>query len=301
MMRTMLITRRIAAALALFAGLAGVAKAAPLPMPVSLTVNGESRSAFFFVPAHGTSGAPVPLVLGFHGGGGNAEGYLRQSHLAEKALAAGFAVIAPQGTAFLGNHRLWNSGPEYVRAARNADDVSFVRALIETAAQRMPLDRKRIFATGFSNGAQLCYRLALELSGEIAAIAPMSGARLADGEHPDRPVPVLHIHGTADSVYPLEGGLGAHSIGRVPHAPVNPVLAEWIGFDHAAAMPALSAHAGWREALHEGPAPVGLVLVEGMGHQIAGGDDDHLAEQAMRSEPDAIALALAFFAAHPMP
>lgn len=43
------------------------------------------------------------------------------------------------------------------------------------------------------------------------------------------------------------------------------------------------------------------MTVLSMGHQIAGGDDDHLPQQAMRDQPDAVGMALEFFAAHPMP
>ena len=46
---------------------------------------------------------------------------------------------------------------------------------------------------------------------------------------------------------------------------------------------------------HDGPAPVALVLVNGMGHQIAGGGDDLLPDQAMRNAPDAVGMALKFF------
>lgn len=277
------------------------AAAASDAVELPLTVNGEARSAFISLPDHPETGKIWPLVIGFHGGGGNAEGYMRQSHLPEKALRAGFVAACPEGTPFIGNHRVWNSGPEYVRATGGVDDVAFVRALIDAVAARIPIDRKRVYATGFSNGAQFSYRLALELSDEIAAIAPMSGALSADGAHPGRPVPVLHFHGTADSVYPLEGGLGTHSIGRTPHVAINSAIAQWIAFNRAAIIPTLVSHEGWREARHDGPAPVTLVLIEGMGHQIAGGDDNHLPQQAMRAEPDAIALALSFFAAHPMP
>jgi poly(3-hydroxybutyrate) depolymerase len=47
-------------------------------------------------------------------------------------------------------------------------------------------------------------------------------------------------------------------------------------------------------------APVVLVLVDGMGHQTAGGDDDRLPGQARRDSPDAVAMALKFFADHPL-
>jgi hypothetical protein len=53
--------------------------------------------------------------------------------------------------------------------------------------------------------------------------------------------------------------------------------------------------------LYGGPTPVELVLVDGMGHQIAGGADNNLPDQPMRDEPDAITMAIKFFVAHPMP
>jgi len=53
--------------------------------------------------------------------------------------------------------------------------------------------------------------------------------------------------------------------------------------------------AGWTIQAHDGPSRVALVLVDGMGHQIAGGRDDRLPSQAMRAAPDAVAMALRFF------
>lgn len=164
-----------------------------------------------------------------------------------------------------------------------------------------PVDPKRSYATGFSNGAQMSYRVALELSDRIAAIAAMSGARFADGRRPSRPVPVPHIHATADGVYPLEGGFGPYSIGGTAHVAVQAVILEWCRFNGAALTPQTRSRGGWEMQIHDGPAPVTLVLVNGLGHQIAGGADDHLPRQALLATPDALAMALEFFQSHPMP
>ncbi len=273
--------------------------AAPEDRTLTLQVGGATRTAFVRAPAV-EPGRPCPLVLGFHGGGGNAPGYIDNSQLFAKAEAAGFISVCPQGTPvpfpIPGDHRIWNSGSEYERASGGIDDVLFTRRLIEAVARAYPIDRRRIFVTGFSNGAQMAYRLALELADQVAAIAPMSGGRLAGSERPARPVPVMHFHGTADSVYPLRGGLGAHSIGRTPHVGIDDVIDEWRRFDGAAPEATLEPHDGWEAHVHEGPTPVSLILVDGMGHQIAGGRDDRLPDQAMRAQPDAVAMALAFFA-----
>jgi polyhydroxybutyrate depolymerase len=269
---------------------------------LTLQVGDQARVAYLHLPAKLDVSRKYPFVIGLHGGAGNAEGYIAQSRLFEKGELAGFIVVCPQGTSIfqIGNHRVWNSGAEYMRSSRAADDVSFVRALIGKISAAFPVDEKRIFATGFSNGGQMAYRLALELSDKIAAIAPMSGGRVAEGSRPSRPVPVLHIHGTADDYYPLEGGRGSRSLGRVPHVPIVAVVAEWTSFNGGAAAATFAPHKGWEMQAHDGPAPVTLVVVKGLGHQIAGGLDNGLPRQAMRSEPDGISLALQFFAAHPM-
>jgi len=63
------------------------------------------------------------------------------------------------------------------------------------------IDLKRVYATGYSNGGFMAYKLASELSNRIAAIASVAGVMTlstGDNFNPLRPVPVLHIHGTTD-------------------------------------------------------------------------------------------------------
>src|SRR6202158_2595968 len=267
-----------------------------------LAVKGRQRIAYLHVPAN-PAAKRYPLIIAYHGGAGNAEGYIQQSRIFDKGEQAGFMVVCPQATTLPGggNHRVWNSGAEYALPSRHADDVAFTEALIREIGAKYPLDSKRIYATGFSNGGQMSYRAALELSQTFAAIAPMSGARLAGALRPGRAVPVLHIHGTADGYYPLQGGLGAYSLGPTPHGPIQAARAEWAVFNGARAAPQSIRREGWESELYAGRAPVELVLVDGMGHQIAGGADNHLPDQPMRDSPDAVAMAIKFFAAHPMP
>jgi len=293
----------LAVAATLLASGLGLAEAqSSADLTLSLTVHGRTRVAYVHVPPRLDPAVPAAVVLGYHGGAGTAQGYIRHSQLFVKGERGGVVVVCPEGTLLPGSgeHRVWNSGPEYARAARDADDVAFTAALIDEIARRYPIDGKRVYATGFSNGGQMAYRLALELASRIAAIAPMSGGRLVDGPPSARAVPVLHIHGTADSLYPLAGGLGSHSIGRTPHVAILPMIADWAARNGDAAVAQVEAHSGWTRQAYVGPAPIELVLVEGLGHQIAGGEDDRLPGQALRDQPDAVALALEFFRAHPM-
>ena len=68
------------------------------------------------------------------------------------------------------------------------------------------VDAARIFATGMSNGAIMSSQSACDLSGSIAAVAPVSGLRLPEACHPSRPVAVLTFHGTADPLLRYDGG-----------------------------------------------------------------------------------------------
>jgi hypothetical protein len=79
------------------------------------------------------------------------------------------------------------------------------------------------------------------------------------------------------------------------------VIAEWCKFNGARLLPRSIHHDGWEMRIYDGPASVNLVLVQGMGHRIAGGHNDRLPHQSMRAEPDAVEMALAFFADLQMP
>ena len=88
------------------------------------------------------------------------------------------------------------------------DDVKFVSMLLDDLATVVNVDPKRVYATGMSNGGMMCYRLAAELSDRIAAIAPVSGTMAIPDYKPKRPVPVMHFHGTADTIVPFSGPSG---------------------------------------------------------------------------------------------
>jgi polyhydroxybutyrate depolymerase len=176
--------------------------------------------------------APIP-VLAFHGGGGNAAGFSvrRTRPVADRER---FLVVYPNGTARLPNRLLtWNAGDGCCGYAmtNRVDDVGFAVAVIADLERRAPIDRRRIYATGHSNGAILSHRLAAERAGFVAAIAPVAGALDISTFAPSRAVPVLQIHSVADPRALYAGGLGPPFPGtdnRVLHQPVQAGLDRWI-------------------------------------------------------------------------
>src|SRR5688572_24750509 len=66
---------------------------------LSIEHGGRRRSYLLHVPA--AAGRPLPLVLAFHGGGGEAEGYKAYAGLDALADREGFIVAYPNGSGLL--------------------------------------------------------------------------------------------------------------------------------------------------------------------------------------------------------
>jgi polyhydroxybutyrate depolymerase len=170
-----------------------------------LTVDGRERSYVIHVPKKYDPKKPTPVVLILHGAGTNARIMERLCGMNEKSEEAGFLAVYPNGTG-LGIFLTFNSGGLSPRIAdRWPDDVKFIDKLLDDLQTVANVDKKRVYATGLSNGGMMCYRLAAELPQRIAAIAPVSGTLCLDKPMPRRCVPLMHFHGTDDRIVPYKG------------------------------------------------------------------------------------------------
>lgn len=153
---------------------------------------------------------PMPLVLAFHGGGGDASSMKALTELDTTADQAGFVVVYPNGTGkkFRGKTvGSWNGGRCCPPASHEGvDDVGFIDAVITDVSTKFSIDPSRVYATGHSNGAIMSYRLACELSEKIAAIAALGAQGVIDPCEPKYPVSIFHFHGTNDRCAPFTGG-----------------------------------------------------------------------------------------------
>jgi polyhydroxybutyrate depolymerase len=207
----------------------------------TLQVGGRARSYILHVPARLPAG-PRPLVLAFHGGAGNARSMVRLTGLDEKADREGFVVAYPNGTGRLAPILTWNAGACCGYAvAQHVDDTAFVRAVLDDIDSVVRVDPDRIYATGISNGGQMAYRLAAEMSDRIAAIAPVAGSLEVPIGHPARPVSVMHFHGTDDDHLPFDGGRGQRSIAGVAFQSVAHSVGSWVQADGCRSTPDVEA------------------------------------------------------------
>jgi polyhydroxybutyrate depolymerase len=186
----------------------------------ALTVGGRERTYRLYVPSSLPDG-PVPLFIGFHGGGGWGDQFARTNHVEALAATNGFIVVHPDGVNIPGQRGgVWNGGMCCAIAAReNVDDVGFVDVLIEELALDHDIDPQRVFAFGHSNGGIMSYRLACELAERIVGIGVVAGTLGVDTCDPTKPVSVIHVHGTADRNLPITGGVGPDSRAGVDFPP----------------------------------------------------------------------------------
>jgi len=172
----------------------------------SIDVAGVKREYILDVPDVVRPGAPAPLLLDFHGFGHSGAGVWNVSAFRDLSARAGFITVYPEGLPVqLTIRGTEQQGPGWeISTVDGNRDLAFVRALLDDLERRYCIDRARIFATGFSNGAYFSALLGCALSDRIAAVAPVSGGSLRVACAPSRGVPILIQHGRQDPLIPID-------------------------------------------------------------------------------------------------
>jgi len=168
-----------------------------------LTSGGNEYEYLLYVPV--AASAPAPLVLNFHGLGGDGAGQAAYTGYTDLAEAEGFVAVHPSGilveSSKWGATRNWEGiGADTI----SRDDVQFVSDLIDRIAAQTCIDLNRVYATGFSNGGYFSAHLVCGLTDRIAATFSVGGISHPDGCQPARPVAMGAGHGTADEVVPFD-------------------------------------------------------------------------------------------------
>jgi polyhydroxybutyrate depolymerase len=241
------------------------------------SVGGRERTFIEYVPKTLKPNAPLLFVL--HPSGGDAASMRQYSNYEFDQLADkhGFLVVYPDGF-----DNTWNdcrAGSPFPSKRLKIDDAGFIKSLLDHEVMAHAVDRKRVFAAGWSNGAQLAYRLALEYPEDFAGIAAISASlpvkENRDCSQADKPVPAMIINGTADPINPYGGGmvnLGSAKLGNVLSS--EDTAKYWAKLLGVTAPPQIAAlsHKGGRTSVHsmtwlkDGTPVVILYSVENGGH-----------------------------------
>jgi polyhydroxybutyrate depolymerase len=170
----------------------------------SFMVNNKTREYIVHLPPGYSKDKALPLVLVFHGGGGNSKQMQRHLEMDEVADKEQFITVYPNGL-----NKNWNDGREVKEAITANDDVQFISQLLDSLQKMYAIDVQRVFSTGISNGGFFSIYLSLKLSSRLRAVAPVCASipeKIYDNFNPVYPVSILFINGTEDPLVPYNGG-----------------------------------------------------------------------------------------------
>jgi polyhydroxybutyrate depolymerase len=166
--------------------------------------NGIERKFILYTPE--AIGENAPLVFMLHGYSGSAKSFMNNTGMNTVAEKYGYAVVYPQGIPDKANSTggaCWNSG---LTNSAN-DDAGFLVALAGFLQQTYGFNKNETFAAGFSNGAFMMYKLAVQAPDTFRAVASVSGSMSGgawEARKDSTSVGILQINGTDDSVVPID-------------------------------------------------------------------------------------------------
>lgn len=139
--------------------------------------------------------SPLPVLLHFHGWGRQGDLIVKHQRISGHTRRRGVLLIAPNGQG-----RTWDFW--------NADsrDVPFAAAVIEEVAKSYPIDRNRIYVSGYSYGAAMAWRYACQNGDGVAALLAISGTLAQTETCPQAPGEVRQVYGFDDTVMPFPYG-----------------------------------------------------------------------------------------------
>ena len=224
----------------------------------TLSFGGVDYGYVVHLPPSYDAAKRAPLVLNWHGYTSNAQQQQVFSNFDVVADTEGFIVVYPNSP-----DASWNAGTCCGGAGR--DDVGFARALVADISSKGCIDAKRVYSMGMSNGGFMSFRLGCEASDLFAAVAPVASKIGIANCRPERSIPLLAIHGTADTLVAYNTGALSPEMLTVPDT-----AKKWADLDACTQGPdtvleGVSARCQAWSGCREG-AVVTLCTIEGGGH-----------------------------------
>ena len=177
-------------------------------------VDGDTREYYVHVPDAYNANTPTPVVFMLHGSGGSGEGRYNNSGWKEVGETENILTVFPtswhycftniqNGQQF--NRTLWNAYKdqfEFCQDETPRDDIKFLRQVAAELQQKFNVDAHRIYLVGFSSGAQMAFRCAVEMSDVFAAIVESAASHYAgDVYTPRRNLPITFQLGNSDDTW----------------------------------------------------------------------------------------------------
>lgn len=166
----------------------------------SIQSGGTTRQYYLYVPNNLKSNRP--LMISCHGMNQDYQYQMEKTQWPLMADTANFVVAYPVGIA----GSAWNTSYSTGWDIDGMTDVNFMLDIIEDVKASYQIDDTQVCISGFSLGGAFVYHCINKAADKFAVAAPISGYNLVTTNTScSRPVPIVHVHGTADGVMPYSG------------------------------------------------------------------------------------------------
>jgi polyhydroxybutyrate depolymerase len=178
---------------------------------IALVVKGQARTAL--VERSRTPG-PGPTIIMLHGLGGTPEGVAADTGLAQSAPPNGVTAVFPKASAAAWNRSFpGKEAPQTIEFFQQRggvpDDIGFLKSLVAELIKRKIADPAQVYISGLSNGGfmaltMICAEAPLFAAAQLVVTSMIE--QTGEDCHPAKPLPVVMLHGTADTSVPYGGG-----------------------------------------------------------------------------------------------
>lgn len=162
---------------------------------------GQDRSYILSIPDNYDNNQPYRLIFAYHWRGGTMQDVDGGGTSGAVWAYYGLKAQAENSTIFVAPQGIGNGWPN-----TDGQDLDFTDAMLELIQGELCVDRKRVFALGFSYGGGMSYALACARPQIFRAVAVYSGGVLSGCDGGTQSVAYLGIHGISDGTLDISGG-----------------------------------------------------------------------------------------------
>jgi polyhydroxybutyrate depolymerase len=182
----------------------------------TITQNGIPRTFTVHLPSDYDPSKPSPMIVLMHGLGGSGDQVFNEFGGQAETNKLGAIVVTPNAIAWSGDKddAAWQTNNGLIPPGANPDDAGFLDQMIKTTEKQVNVDPSKVGMWGFSDGGMMTLNFASgQYSKDISSFETVStgaDSNEVNGGNPNSMnMSGLLIHGTADSVIPINGLTGA--------------------------------------------------------------------------------------------
>lgn len=158
----------------------------------TMTSDSRERSYYLKLPQGYNDSTTYPLIIAFHGTGGDSSRYTENEYYNLHGVVGEQAILVyPNALSAEGNEPQWNY----------TSDLEFFDDLVATLKQTIHFDQRQLFVVGHSSGAGFAQQIACQRGNIVRAVAAVAGAFMDDNNCRGE-VAMILIQGLTDTMVP---------------------------------------------------------------------------------------------------